>query len=132
MKLNIENRIKLASLFIRVGLALVFFYAAFSAFKTPNAWISFIPEFTADFIKPKITLDIISVLQIYLGIWLLTGKYVHYAALVAASFLGGLMIFNLDAFLITFRDVAVIAACGALFLLNFGDNKTSTKLKKQS
>ena len=128
MELSIQDRIKFASLLIRIGLALVFFYAAFSALKTPNAWISFIPEFTEEFVKPKITLDIISVLQIYLGIWLLTGKYVQYAALIAASFLAGLMIFNLDAFLITFRDIAVIAACGALLILNF-DMKTGSGRK---
>lgn len=129
MNLQIKDNIALASLLIRVGLAFVFVYAAYSAFKTPAAWLSFIPEFSEKFIKPKISLDIISMLQIYLAIWLLTGKYVKYSAIVSAGFLGGLMVFNPEDFLITFRDIAIIFACGALFLLHINDKKPLKKKK---
>ncbi len=107
-----------ASLIIRVGLALVFLYAGINAFIQPSAWISFIPEFSTRFIDPEISLDILSVFQIFLALWLLSGRYVKYSASLAISMLVGLMLFNLGTFLITFRDIGLIAAASALFYLD--------------
>lgn len=107
----------IASLIIRLGLAAVFAYAAIDAFREPDAWIYFVPSFHPG-LSAKETLDILSVLQLGLVIWLLSGKYVKCAASIAIAFLAGLMLFNLDTILITFRDIGLIAAAAALWFLD--------------
>lgn len=107
-----------ASALIRVGLAAVFIYAGLDAFKEPAAWISYIPEFSNKFIAAKTALDIISVIQLVLAVALVTGRYVKYCAVVAIAFLAGLLVFNLDTFLITFRDIGLITAAAALIFLD--------------
>ena len=106
-----------ASLLIRIGLAGVFTYAAISAFRTPTAWISYIPAFTTKLVSAKLSLDIISVFQLLLAIALLTGKYLKYTALIAALLLGGIMVTNLNTLLITFRDFGLVLAALALLYL---------------
>lgn len=107
-----------ASLIIRIGLAAVFAYAAIDAFREPAAWVSYIPVFTTKFIAAKIALDLISVFQLALVIWLLTGKYIKYAAVISAALLSGIMLFNFSTFLITFRDLGLVAAAIALVFLD--------------
>ena len=110
---------KLASLLIRIGLAIVFIYAAVDAFIEPAAWISYVPMFSNHFIDPKLALDVLSVFQIFLAIWLVSGKFLKVSALIAAAMLGGIMIFNIPTLLITFRDIGLVfAAIGLLFLDN--------------
>ncbi len=106
-----------ASLIIRIGLAAVFAYAAIDAFREPNAWIAFIPAFTTKFIAAKTALDLISVFQLVLVIWLLSGKYIKYTAVVCAALLGGIMVFNFSTFLVSFRDIGLVAAAIALIFL---------------
>lgn len=113
-----SNNPAVASMIIRVGLAAVFLYAAIDAFKEPNAWISFIPAFSTKFIAAKTALDLISVFQIGVAIWLVTGKYLTYAALTAIGLLAGIMVFNPETFLVTFRDIGLIAAAAALIFLD--------------
>lgn len=107
----------IASVLIRVGLASVFAYAAIDAFREPNAWISFVPEFTTKFVKAKVSLDAISVVQLVLAAWLLWGKYIKYAVALAVALLGGILIFNGSTFLVTFRDIGLITASIALIFL---------------
>jgi uncharacterized membrane protein YphA (DoxX/SURF4 family) len=116
-----------ASLILRVGLAFTFAYAAIGAFRSPEAWISYVPGFISNVVSAKLALDLISVSQIVLAIWLLTGIYVSLAALVSIGFLAGIIIFNPATFLITFRDVALIAASLALISLDVENIKNSTK-----
>lgn len=113
-----SNNPAVASMIIRVGLAAVFLYAAIDAFKEPNAWISFIPAFSTKFIAAKTALDLISVFQIGVAIWLVTGKYLTYTALTAIGLLAGIMVFNPETFLVTFRDIGLIAAAAALIFLD--------------
>jgi uncharacterized membrane protein YphA (DoxX/SURF4 family) len=108
----------LASLVIRVGLATVFVYAAIDAFREPDAWISYIPSFGNKFIAAKTALDTISVFQIVLAAWLLTGRYLKYSAAITAALLIGIMVFNPHTFLITFRDIGLVAATVALVFLD--------------
>jgi hypothetical protein len=107
----------IASLLIRVGLAAVFAYAAIDAFREPNAWISFVPEFTTKFVNAKVSLDAISVMQLGLAAWLVWGKFIEYAVALSVALLGGILIFNGSTFLVTFRDIGLITASIALIFL---------------
>ncbi|GAC1391409.1 MAG: hypothetical protein NVSMB46_03860 [Candidatus Saccharimonadales bacterium] len=111
------RNIKIAELMLRIGLAVIFIYASISAFKIPNAWISYIPDFTTHLIPAKVSLDIISVVQLILAVVLLSGRWLKYAAIVSMMLLIGITVFNLNTLLITFRDIGLFFAAVALYFL---------------
>lgn len=112
------DKIKLASLFLRVGLAFVFTYAAISSFFLPDAWFGFYPQFLMDNFPEQALLYSHAILEIVLAIWLLTGWKTFSAAILAAVWLLGIILGTFDLFLITFRDVAIFAGAAALAVLS--------------
>lgn len=108
---------RIATFFLQGGLAFVLFYAAISSLYEPNAWVSYIPAFTTAIIPASTSLVMVSFFQIVLAVWLLSGFYMRYAALVTIALIGGLVVFNFDSFIVTFRDVGLILAACALFFL---------------
>jgi uncharacterized membrane protein YphA (DoxX/SURF4 family) len=108
---------KLPDLLLRIGLAFVFVYGAISALQQPGEWIGFVPHLATKFVAAKTFLDIFSVFQLILAAVLLSGRYVKYAAAVAALSLAGLLLFNLNSLVVTFRDVGLVFMAAALFFL---------------
>ncbi len=102
---------------LRIGLAAVFLYAAVDAFREPQAWIFYVPHFTTHFISAKTSLDAISVAQIVLAVGLLVGKYLRVLAVISVALLGGIVIFNLNTLLLTFRDIGLLFMALALFFV---------------
>lgn len=109
------NKNNLPSVLLRVGLAVVFLYAAGASFISPNDWIGYLPQFARDFVSDKLLLTIFSVYELILVVWLLSGKYVKLAALLSAATLTGIVIFNYGILAITFRDIGLIFAAAALY-----------------
>ena len=108
------SREKLAALFLRIGLAFVFGYAAISALVLPEAWIGYYPEFMRGIVPDKILLAFHSIAEIILAVWLLSGKKVFYAAVLSALWILGIILGTLDVFLVTFRDVTILFSAAAL------------------
>jgi len=108
---------ELAKIILRLGLAFVFVYAAISSLKTPDAWLYFVPHFITHIVSADLFLKLFSIFQLLLATALLLGKYVRYAAILAALSLAGLVVFNTGALLITFRDVGLAAMAVGLALL---------------
>ena len=104
--------------FIRIGLAFVFIFAALSAFFNPQAWIGYVPSFVTNFVTRAFFLFFHDVINLALGIWLLSGKKTFWAAVVSCIVLAGIIITNLGAFLVTFRDVGLFFAAVALAVLS--------------
>ncbi len=113
-----EQKIRLASLALRVGLAFVFLYAATEALLHPEAWIGYIPHSISNIVDAKVMLDSISAAQFILAAWLLWGRFSRYAGLLAVVLLGGITLSNLGALLITFRDIGLIGAALAVSVLD--------------
>jgi uncharacterized membrane protein YphA (DoxX/SURF4 family) len=112
------RRPQTAALLLRIGLAFTLAYAAIGAFRNPDAWVSFVPGFVGSIVDPKLALDLLSVVQLVLAAWLLSGVYITAAALMAIGFLGGIVLTNPATFLITFRDVGLVLAALALICLD--------------
>lgn len=112
VNLNFKNPV---SLLLRLGLAIVFLYASISAFLVPDEWVGYLPQFMRDVVPADILLPIFSVFELTLAVWLLSGLYVKYAALLVAATLAGIVVFNFELFAISFRDIALIFAAIALF-----------------
>lgn len=108
-----------ASLFIRLGLAFTFLYAAVSAFLDPESWIGFVPSFIWNPVTRAYFLFGHDLINFGVGIWLLTGKKQFYAAIVSCLMLGGIIIANLNSFIITFRDIGLLFAAVALAVMNY-------------
>lgn len=107
----------LAALFLRVGLAFVFLYAAIGAFIEPDDWVGFLPGFLTDRISGDTLLPLFSIGELILAAWLLSGVYVRYAALASAAMLIGITLAGLSSFIVTFRDVGLLLAALALATL---------------
>lgn len=108
-----------ASFFLRVGLAFIFLFAAISAFVNPQAWIGFMPDLPfGNFITKAYLLFVHDVINLGLGLWLLSGKKVFYSASVAAFLLAGIIVFNWSAMLIVFRDIGLFFAAVALAVMS--------------
>ncbi|NCN98637.1 hypothetical protein COU62_00290 [Candidatus Pacearchaeota archaeon CG10_big_fil_rev_8_21_14_0_10_35_219] len=115
----IESKVCLVSFFLRVGLALVFLYAAISSFLSPSSWIGFIPLFLRNLIDANLLLFAFSFYEIILGLWLLSNKTVFYASLLSALTILGIVISNLGALDIVFRDIAILFSAIALMILSY-------------
>ena len=110
----------LASLLLRLGLAFVFSYAAISALVLPDAWIGFYPEWMRSLVPDTMLLYFHSAAEIVLALWLISGKKVFYAAFLSGLWILGIILGTLGAFLITFRDVAILLSAVALAVLEKG------------
>ena len=114
---NRSRDIQIASLLLRVGLAAAFLYAAVASLRAPLEWIGFLPSIVTRLMSPTIAIRIIAVYELALAAWLISGRYVRYAALVAAVTLSGILLGNLNELIVTFRDVGLFFASLALFFL---------------
>ena len=121
MKLDFirKHRVQAAIWLLRLGLAVIFLYAAIASLVNPRDWIGYLPPAALDMFDGFVLLKILAVLQLLLVLWLLIGKYVHYAALFAGAMLAGIVVANVELFAITFRDIALIFAALALAVLSW-------------
>ena len=109
----------LASFILRAGLAVVFLYAAASSVLNPPAWIGFVPSFVKAIIPSNFFLYLHSGGELALALWLLSNKKTFYAALVSAAAMLSIIIFNLTALDIVFRDIAIMLSAAALAVLSY-------------
>jgi uncharacterized membrane protein YphA (DoxX/SURF4 family) len=108
-----------AALSLRLGLLFVFAYATIASFMHPNVWVGFLPPMLTDHIDGTTLLHVFDVYQIGLIIWLLSGRYLRWAALVTALTLAGITLSNPHTFDSTFRDVGLcLAAISLMWMEN--------------
>ena len=106
---------KLVSLLLRVGIAFSFFYAAIASFVNQAAWIGFFPEF----LQSELILNVFSIYEIIIGLWLISNWKVFYSAILSALSILGIIIFNFSAMDIVFRDFTILSASIALAVLSY-------------
>ena len=111
------NQTKIAVWLLRIGLAVVFLYAAIGSLVSPNDWVGYLPSFLNDIIPADNLLKVFSVYELALVVWLLSGVYVRYAAILCALTLVGIIAANPSLLAITFRDIALVFAAIALAVL---------------
>ena len=120
-KLDQKNKRILVSFILRAGLATVFLYAAISSFLEPNAWAGFIPMFLINIIPAKIFLVIYGVCQGVLALWLLSNKKTFYASIVSIILMLAIIVSNITALYIVFRDIPIMLSAIALAVLSYGE-----------
>lgn len=116
------NRGLFVSFILRSGLALVFLYAGVASLLDPTSWIGFIPGWLRGIIPAETFLVVHAGGEIILGLWLISGKNAYAAAIISALAMGAIIVFNLGALDIVFRDVAILGMAIALAVLNRADS----------
>ena len=112
-----KQRLNLARLSLRIGLATVFAYASFEAFTSPNVFLQYIPDFVTGLIDPDFFLPVFGFSEIILALWLLSGWHTRYAAIVSFFLMVAIVGFNPEHFNILFRNIAIGFAALSLALL---------------
>jgi hypothetical protein len=108
------NQSRFSPIFLRLGLATVFIYAAISSTLSPNDWVGYLPRLLTDNFPATDLLKGFSIYELLLAVWLLSGVYVRWAALLTAATLGGIVVSNFSLLPISFRDIGLIFAALAL------------------
>ncbi|MEK6939732.1 MAG: hypothetical protein AABX31_03305 [Nanoarchaeota archaeon] len=109
----------LASFMLRTALAVPFLFVAIDATLQPEAWVGFIPFFLRNLFPETLLLGAHAVFDFILAVWLLSGWKIKYAAAFSALNLAAIIIVNLTALDIIFRDVGLLLAAIALGVLQF-------------
>lgn len=118
------NRIK-PEFVLRLSLAITYFYAGYSLLTSPKSWTQFVPfrfkealasldfPITA-FVRAQGAMELL--LALVFIIWLAPRRWVRFAALLSALEMALILIFTgID--LITFRDIGLLGAALAVFLI---------------
>lgn len=108
----------LVSFFLRLGLAVVFFYAGVASLISPENWIGFIPQFIQNNFSASLLLVLFSIYEILLGLWLLSNKKIFYASILSSATMFFIIIFNLSVFDVVFRDIAILFMAISLALIS--------------
>ena len=109
----------LPALLLRIALAFAFLYASVSSFITPSDWVGYFPAFMRAIVPGTVLLPIFSGIELFVGVLLLAGWYVRYVSLFAAAMLAGIVVANPNQLPVTFRDVSLVIAALALFVLDY-------------
>ncbi len=115
---------KVASLLLRIGLAIVFCYAGVAGFLDPQSWIGYFPVFLREMIAPAILLPVFSSTEIVLALWLLSGRGSFLAGCASAILMLGIITFNTSLLDIVFRDIAIFFTSIAVAYLSTEDTST--------
>lgn len=109
----------LASFILRVALAIPFLFVAIDATMQPEAWIGFVPSFLKNILPGPLLLGTHSLFNLGLAVWLLSGWRTKYAAAFSALNLATIIVVNLMALDVIFRDVGLLLAAVALGVLQY-------------
>lgn len=105
-------------LLLRLGVALAFLYPPINAFIDPYSWVGYFPLFVKDVAPEMVLLHVFGIVEIAIGLWILSGKRIFLPSLAATVILLVIVLFNVGDFQVLFRDVSIAAMALALAVLN--------------
>lgn len=107
-----------AASILRVGLGITFIIIGFVVWQAPEAWGSFVQPWAVKFMPGGLlaTMKNTAILDIVLGLWLLTNRAVWIPALIATLHLLVILITTTTANVIIERDIGLFFAALALFV----------------
>jgi uncharacterized membrane protein YphA (DoxX/SURF4 family) len=110
---------RFAYLLLRVGAAIAFLYPPINALQDPNSWIGYFPPFLLGYVPDEVLLHAFGVVEVVVGLWILSGWKVFWPAALATIMLIAIVVFNLPQFQVVFRDLSIACATLALALMNW-------------
>ena len=116
----ITHHARTAYLLLRVGAAFAFLYPPLSAiFGDPYTWLGYFPPFMQGYMPDLVLLHAFGVVEIIIGLWILSGYKIFIPAMLATAMLLGIVAFNLSQFDVLFRDVTIACLTFALALMHW-------------
>ena len=109
---------RLAVFILRLGVAFAFLYPPINAWTNPSDWIGYFPPFTRGIVPDEILLHAFGLVEIIIAVWILWGRNIFWPSLLAAAMLIGIVVFNMNNFIVLFRDVSLAAAALSLALMH--------------
>jgi len=107
---------------LNIGLAFTLLYAGIMAFVNPLDWVGFVPSWVTNFgLSRELALHTHSVVEILLGVWLLSNWKVKWAGWASALDIAIILLatgFSSGILLITFRDVGLLFMAAFLAVAN--------------
>jgi uncharacterized membrane protein YphA (DoxX/SURF4 family) len=110
---------------LRLGVAFAFLYPPLSAFfGDPYTWFGYFPQWVVSLaasvgVSDLVLLHAFGVVELVIGIWILSGYKPFVPAMLGGIMLVGIVIFNLWQFEVLFRDLSIAAMCFALALMHW-------------
>jgi hypothetical protein len=108
---------QISSWILRLGLVAVFLYACVSSLQHPLIWAGFLPLFMTKAISATTLVKVFAAYELILVAWLLSGKFLAYAALACTLTLAGIVVTNPSQLITTFRDIGLACMALALFFI---------------
>lgn len=102
------------NLLLRVGVAFAFLYPAIDALFDPYSWLGYFPKFMHGILPDMLLLHSFGAVEVFLAIWILSGRKIFLPSVVATIMLAAIILFNLQDFQIVFRDVSIAMMSAAL------------------
>lgn len=104
---------------LRIGVGFAFLYPPISALANPYAWVGYFPLFVTNIFPDAITLlHIFGIVEVIIGLWILSGKNIFIPSTTAALMLFGIVVFNFSQMDVLFRDVPILLMAVVLMLSN--------------
>jgi len=107
---------------LRVGLGLMYLYSGFDLFYNPEHWYGFVPKWISRTVQADIFLRAQGVGELVIGLLFLAWFAGRRGVFIASGFAAlemFLILISVGVDPITFRDIGLLGAAAALFLLNF-------------
>lgn len=119
--LNMEKRNcgNIIDFLLRSGLVIAFLYAAIAQLLYPDMWVAWFPQALGRAVNLPAALFLFSLYELGLAVWLLSDKKTFHAAVLASITLFAIIVFNLPALDLVFRDIAILFAALALAVLHY-------------
>jgi len=112
------NNSDVVSWLLRIGLAIVFLYAAISSLQHPLIWAAFLPVFLTKAVAVTTLIKLFAIYELVLSAWLLSGKYHKFSSLLVALTLIGIIVTNPSQLITTFRDIGLAFMALALYFMD--------------
>ncbi len=105
-------------LLLRLGVAFAFLYPPVNAIIDPYSWVGYFPSFVRDLGPEMAILHIFGVIEVIIGLWILSGRKVFLPSVAATVMLLAIVVFNLGDFQVLFRDLSIAAMALSLALMH--------------
>lgn len=96
-----------ADFLLRLGVAFAFLFPPVNAFLDPYAWVGYFPSFVGDIFPEMVVLHVFGLIEIVIGLWILSGRRIFIPSVVGAALLLLIVAFNMGDFQVLFRDVSI-------------------------
>ena len=100
-------KVRFAILILSIGIAATYFYAGISAFRHPEAWMGFLPQFLRDNPLSTGILQGFAAFEMALAVWLISGIRTVLASVASIILIAAMIVVNPGGVTATFQYISI-------------------------